>query len=56
MPPMDGVAGRMIVTYFAPGGPLNGFSNWQQMGKLVSESDPNGLSMRPRRSRRRSPT
>jgi hypothetical protein len=33
MPPMDGVAGRMIVTYFAPGGPSqNGFSNWQQMG------------------------
>jgi Domain of Unknown Function with PDB structure (DUF3857)/Transglutaminase-like superfamily len=33
MPPMDGVAGRMIVTYFAPGGAVqNGFSNWQQMG------------------------
>jgi hypothetical protein len=33
MPPMDGVAGRMIVTYFPPGGAAqNGFSNWQQMG------------------------
>ena len=34
MPPMDGVAGRMILTYFPPGGAAqNGFSNWQQMGK-----------------------
>src|SRR5580704_11712593 len=33
MPPMDGVAGRMIVTFFPPGGAAqNGFSNWQQMG------------------------
>jgi hypothetical protein len=33
MPPMDGVAGRMIVTYFAPGGASqNVFRNWQQMG------------------------
>jgi hypothetical protein len=33
MPPMDGVAGRMIVTLFPPGGlARNGFSNWQQMG------------------------
>jgi len=33
MPPMEGVAGRMIVTLFPPGGAaLNGFSNWQQMG------------------------
>ncbi len=33
MPPLDGVAGRMIVTFFPPGGAaLNGFSNWQQMG------------------------
>jgi len=33
MPPMDGVAGRMIVTLFPPGGAAqNGFSNWQQMG------------------------
>ena len=30
---MDGVAGRMIVTLFPPGGlARNGFSNWQQMG------------------------
>jgi hypothetical protein len=33
MPPMDGVAGRMILTLFPPGGTArNGFSNWQQMG------------------------
>jgi hypothetical protein len=33
MPPMDGVAGRMIVTFFPPGGAAqNGFSTWQQMG------------------------
>ena len=33
MPPMDGVAGRMIVTFFPAGGAAqNGFSNWQQMG------------------------
>jgi hypothetical protein len=33
MPPMDGIAGRMIVTYFAPGGAAqNGFSTWEQMG------------------------
>jgi len=33
MPPVDGVAGRMIVTFFPPGGAAqNGFNNWQQMG------------------------
>jgi hypothetical protein len=33
MPPLDGVAGRMIVTFFPPGGAAqNGFTNWQQMG------------------------
>lgn len=33
MPPMDGVAGRMIVTFFPPDGAAqNGFNNWQQMG------------------------
>jgi Domain of Unknown Function with PDB structure (DUF3857)/Transglutaminase-like superfamily len=37
MPPWDEVAGRMIVTFFPPGGSAqssaqNGFSNWQQMG------------------------
>ncbi len=33
MPPLDGVAGRMIVTFFPPGGgSQNGFGNWQQMG------------------------
>ena len=30
---MDGVAGRMIITLFPPGGlARNSFSNWQQMG------------------------
>jgi len=34
MPPPDGVAGSMIVTFFAPGGGvLNGFANWSDMGK-----------------------
>jgi hypothetical protein len=34
MPPRDGVAGAMILTFFAPGGPtLNGFANWDSMGK-----------------------
>src|ERR1043166_7799108 len=33
MPPFAGVAGRMVISYFPPGGAaLNGFSNWQQMG------------------------
>jgi len=33
MPPMEGVAGRMILTFFPPGGVAqNGFSNWRQMG------------------------
>jgi len=33
MPPVEGVEGEMIVSFFPPGGPaLNGFANWQQMG------------------------
>src|SRR5271167_1548388 len=33
MPPVQGVTGQMIVSFFPAGGPaLNGFSNWQQMG------------------------
>ena len=33
MPPIAGVAGRMVVSFFPPGGAaLNGFSSWQQMG------------------------
>jgi Domain of Unknown Function with PDB structure (DUF3857)/Transglutaminase-like superfamily len=33
MPPMAGVAGQMILSFFPPGGPgQKGFSNWQQMG------------------------
>jgi hypothetical protein len=34
MPPMRGIAGQMIVSFFPPGGPgQKGFSNWQQMGQ-----------------------
>jgi hypothetical protein len=34
MPPRDGVAGSMIVSFFPPGGRvLNGFVNWADMGK-----------------------
>lgn len=34
MPPRDGVAGFMIVSFFPPGGRvLNGFANWAGMGK-----------------------
>lgn len=33
MPPMSGVAGQIIVSFFPPGGPgQKGFANWQQMG------------------------
>jgi hypothetical protein len=33
MPPMSGVAGQMVVSFFPAGGPgANGFANWQQMG------------------------
>ena len=33
MPPMSGVAGQMILSFFPPGGPgQKGFANWQQMG------------------------
>jgi hypothetical protein len=33
MPPRDGVAGFMIISLFPPGGVLNGFANWNEMGK-----------------------
>jgi len=34
MPPMRGVQGQMIVTFFPPGGKaLNGFAGWDDMGK-----------------------
>jgi hypothetical protein len=33
MPPIQGIAARMMVSFFPPGGPLpNEFSNWQGMG------------------------
>lgn len=34
MPPIEGVAGQMIVSFFPSGGPaLNGFASWTEMGK-----------------------
>jgi transglutaminase-like putative cysteine protease len=37
MPPFEGVAGRMIVSFFTAGGPaLNGFADWDAMGKWYS--------------------
>ncbi len=34
MPPIDGVAGQLVVSYFPPGGPSgNYFTTWQDMGK-----------------------
>ena len=34
MPPRDGVAGAMVISLFSPGGGiLNGFANWDAMGK-----------------------
>jgi hypothetical protein len=37
MPPIVGVAGQMVVSFFPPGGAaLNGFANWSEMGKWYS--------------------
>ncbi len=33
MPPRDGVTGAMVVTFFPPGGALNGFATWNDMGR-----------------------
>ncbi len=34
MPPIVGVSGQMVVSFFPPGGPsFAGFSNWQEMGR-----------------------
>ena len=34
MPPIDGVAGQLIISFYPPGGAAaNGFGNWEQMGK-----------------------
>lgn len=34
MPPIEGVAGQMVVSFFPPGGArLNGFTSWPEMGK-----------------------
>jgi hypothetical protein len=33
MPPLEGLTGEMIVSFFPPGGPANrGYSNWREMG------------------------
>lgn len=46
MPPMEGVAGQMILSFFPSGGStVNGFSNWQQMGNwyrslIAGRADP----------------
>jgi len=38
MPPFAGVQGQMIVSFIPPGGPsLNGFVNWDVMGKWYSQ-------------------
>jgi hypothetical protein len=43
MPPVQGVSGQMVISYFAPGGPSakNGFADWRGMGNwylnLVSD-------------------
>jgi predicted transglutaminase-like cysteine proteinase len=37
MPPMQGVAGQMIVTFFPPGGKAaNGFAEWSDLGNWVN--------------------
>jgi predicted transglutaminase-like cysteine proteinase len=37
MPPVRGIAGQMVVTYFPPGGKaLNGFAAWDDLGKWVN--------------------
>ncbi len=38
MPPIEGVAGHMVLSFFPPGGaaPQNGFSNWAGMGNWYS--------------------
>lgn len=37
MPPLDAVAGQMVVLFYPPGGvSANGFTNWQQMGTWYS--------------------
>ncbi len=34
MPPIEGVVGQMVVSFFPPGGAsMNGFSGWREMGK-----------------------
>lgn len=38
MPPVSGVEGQMIVTFFPPGGrALNGFAAWNEMGKWYGD-------------------
>ncbi|HKS76955.1 MAG TPA: DUF3857 and transglutaminase domain-containing protein [Terriglobales bacterium] len=37
MPPLNGVAGQMLVSFYPPGGPaVRGYRNWQEMGTWYS--------------------
>jgi hypothetical protein len=41
MPPMSGVSGQMVISFFPASGALaNGFSNWEQMGTWYANPDP----------------
>ena len=38
MPPYQGVAGQMILTFFPPGGKaINGFADWNDLGNWVNQ-------------------
>jgi uncharacterized protein DUF3857/transglutaminase superfamily protein len=48
MPPMDGLLGQMIVSFFPPGGlAAKGFSNWQEMGNWYRGLTADRLSASP---------
>ena len=33
MPPVEGVAGKLVISFFPPGGSINSVSNWPEVGK-----------------------
>jgi hypothetical protein len=48
MPPISGVAGHMIVSFFPPGGAgAKGFANWQQMGSWYIALEADRLAATP---------
>jgi hypothetical protein len=48
MPPIYGVVGRMIVSFYPPGGPAGrGFSNWKEMGTWYSGLESGRLEPSP---------